>query len=98
MKRGRAPRGALCGLGARDLCVLEATFPLMVGDDETITPLERGREDLVDWEKADLLVKPLLLRKKKVLKRDWRGLEILGRRIPRYITPSTLKKGCPAVM
>ncbi|HPZ81243.1 MAG TPA: glycine cleavage system aminomethyltransferase GcvT [Candidatus Atribacteria bacterium] len=89
--------GALCGLGARDLLRFEATFPLYGQEiDETTTPLELGREDLVDWEKADFIgKKPLLLEKREGSKKRLVGLEILGRRIPRYGYPIYTEEGIP---
>lgn len=89
--------GALCGLGARDLLRFEATFPLYGQEiDETITPLELGRENIVDWEKADFIgKKPLLLEKEEGSKKRLVGLEILGRRIPRYGYPLYTKEGMP---
>jgi len=89
--------GALCGLGARDLLRFEATFPLYGQEiDETTTPLELGREDLIDWEKDDFIgKKPLLLEKEEGSKKKLVGLEILGRRIPRYGYPLYTKEGMP---
>ena len=75
----------------------EATFPLYGQEiDETTTPLELGREDLVDWEKADFIGKNLLLlEKREGSKKRLVGLEILGRRIPRYGYPIYTEEGIP---
>lgn len=97
VKEVEARGGALCGLGVRDLLRFEATFPLYGQEiDETTTPLELEREDLIDWEKADFIgKKALLLEKEEGSKKKLVGLEILGRRIPRYGYPLSTKEGIP---
>jgi len=92
-----ALQGKLCGFAVRDLLRFEAAFPLYGAEfDETVSPLELGRPDLIDWEKEDFIGrKPLVLEHKQGSKKKLVGLEVEGRRIPRCGFPIQSPQGIP---
>ncbi|GAB4311053.1 glycine cleavage system aminomethyltransferase GcvT [Pseudothermotoga elfii] len=73
------------GLGARDVCRLEASYMLYGNDmDETTTPLEVGLSWVVKFDK-DFIGKDSLIKQKELgLQKRIRGLEISDRRIARH--------------
>lgn len=81
------------GLGARDICRLEASYLLYGNDmDETVTPLEAGLSWVVKFEKDFVGKEALLAQKEQGIKRRIRGLKLEGRRIARHGMP-VLKDG-----
>lgn len=73
------------GLGARDVCRLEASYMLYGNDmDENTTPLEAGLSWVVKFDKDFIGKASLLKQKEEGLKKRIRGLEILDRRIARH--------------
>ncbi|AEH51924.1 glycine cleavage system aminomethyltransferase GcvT [Pseudothermotoga thermarum] len=73
------------GLGARDVCRLEASYMLYGNDiDETVTPLEAGLGWTVKFEKDFIGKESLLKQKENGVKRRIRGLKLDGRRIARH--------------
>lgn len=73
------------GLGARDVCRLEASYLLYGNDmDETVTPLEAGLSWVVKFEKDFVGKEALLAQKERGVTRRIRGLKLEGRRIARH--------------
>lgn len=73
------------GLGARDVCRLEASYMLYGNDmDENTTPLEAGLSWVVKFEKDFIGKENLLRQKEEGLKKRIRGLEILDKKIARH--------------
>ncbi|MEJ5229771.1 MAG: glycine cleavage system aminomethyltransferase GcvT [Pseudothermotoga sp.] len=73
------------GLGARDVCRLEASYMLYGNDiNENTTPLEAGLSWVVKFEKDFMGKEKLLKQKESGIQRRIRGLEVLDRRIPRH--------------
>ncbi len=89
--------GKLCGFAVRDLLRFEAAFPLYGAEfDDTVNPLELGRPDLIDWEREEFLgYKPLVLERKRGSKKRLVGIEVKGKRIPRYGFPIQNKQDIP---
>ncbi|MDK2897109.1 MAG: aminomethyltransferase [Candidatus Atribacteria bacterium] len=86
-----------CGFGVRDLLRFEAGFPLYGREmDETVTPLELGKEKLIDWKKENFIGKPpLVLEKKLGSKKKLIGMEVEGKGIPRWGYPIYNVAGLP---
>ncbi|HOJ87809.1 MAG TPA: glycine cleavage system aminomethyltransferase GcvT [Pseudothermotoga sp.] len=83
--RGQAFDLKPAGLGARDVCRLEASYMLYGNDmDDHTTPLEVGLSWVVKFEKDFVGKESLLKQKEEGLKRRIRGLEILDKRIARH--------------
>jgi len=73
------------GLGARDVCRLEASYLLYGNDmDETVTPLEAGLGWVVKFEKDFVGKDALLAQKERGISRRIRGLKLEGKRIARH--------------
>ncbi|WP_448517087.1 glycine cleavage system aminomethyltransferase GcvT [Pseudothermotoga sp.] len=73
------------GLGARDVCRLEASYLLYGNDmDETVTPLEAGLGWVVKFEKDFVGKDALLSQKERGISRRIRGLKLEGKRIARH--------------
>ncbi len=73
------------GLGARDICRLEASYMLYGNDmDDSVTPLEAGLSWVVKFDKDFIGKDSLLKQKEEGLRRRIRGLEILDKRIARH--------------
>ncbi len=73
------------GLGARDVCRLEASYMLYGNDmDDTVTPLEAGLSWTVKFEKEFIGKEKLLKQKAEGVKRRIRGLKLEGKRIARH--------------
>ncbi|HBT39957.1 MAG: glycine cleavage system aminomethyltransferase GcvT [Pseudothermotoga sp.] len=73
------------GLGARDVCRLEASYLLYGNDmDESVTPLEAGLGWVVKLEKDFVGKDALLSQKERGISRRIRGLKLEGKRIARH--------------
>lgn len=73
------------GLGARDVCRLEASYMLYGNDmDETTTPLEAGLSWVVRLDKDFIGRDALAKQKERGIKRRIRGLELSSKRIARH--------------
>jgi len=73
------------GLGARDVCRLEASYLLYGSDmDESVTPLEAGLGWVVKFEKDFVGKDALLSQKERGISRRIRGLKLEGKRIARH--------------
>ncbi len=85
LARGEAFGVKPAGLGARDVCRLEASYMLYGNDmDQDTTPLEAGLSWVVKFEKDFIGKESLLKQKEEGLKRRIRGLEVLDKRIARH--------------
>ncbi|HSV31526.1 MAG TPA: glycine cleavage system aminomethyltransferase GcvT [Atribacteraceae bacterium] len=89
--------GTVCGFGVRDLLRFEAAYPLYGQEmEETVNPLELGRENLIDWGKGEFIGRQaLLMEQKQGSKKKLVGFEIDGKRIPRYGFPIQNRQGTP---
>ncbi len=76
------------GLGARDVCRLEASYMLYGNDmDESTTPLEVGLSWVVKFDKDFIGKEALLAQKERGIAKRIRGLKLEGKRIARHGMP-----------
>lgn len=93
----REKEGAICGFGVRDLLRFEAAYPLYGQEmDEMVSPLELGRTDLIEWDKSEFIgLKALLFERKQGSKKKLVGIDLDGKRIPRFGFPIKNADGIP---
>ncbi len=86
MEEGKQHNISPCGLGARDLLRLEMGYCLYGNDITTeTTPLEANLSWVVSFDKESFIGKNILLKQKeKGVKRKLVGIQVPGKRIPRY--------------